>query len=86
MKKQLIKNTMELAQIMTLIETGKSQVKIGDARELVSKLSKLDLAIQEAGYESPLFAIYKKNKKRIMEKGVRKNAQAKISAMMGSAK
>lgn len=79
MKKQLIKNTMQLAQIMTLVESGKSQVKIGDAREFMSKLEKLDLLIQESGHESPLYAIYKKNRKRIREKGVRK-ASGKLLA------
>lgn len=84
MKKQLIKNTMQLAQIMTLIESGKSQVKIGDAREFMSKLEKLDLLIQENGCESPLYAIYKKNKAKIMGKGVSKNAKVKLAKMMGA--
>lgn len=86
MKKPLIKNTMHLARVMTYLEAGKAQVTIGNSREYQSKLEKFDLLCQEAGYESPLYAIYKKNRAKIMAKGARKNAKSRLAGLMSGGK
>lgn len=86
MSKAIIKNSMELARIMTIVEAGKSQIKHGDAKELFAKLEKFDLLVQEAGYESPLVTIANKNATKIHNQGIRKNAENKLAGFLIAAK
>ncbi len=57
-RKQLVKNSMEYATLMTKMEGGKSQINIADMKQAISLMKKLEVAlILRGGYRSALLTI-----------------------------
>lgn len=66
-KKQLIPDAKNYSRIMTLLEGGKSNVKIGDMREIRRKMVLLEASVILAGYKSTLAPIRADAQKLVKE-------------------
>ena len=59
-RKQIAETPMELAAILTKLEGGKSQIKIGDMRQAMKMMITLETALQVAGYKSAMMLLRRK--------------------------
>lgn len=59
-RKELVDSPMKLAALLTKIEGGKSQIKVGDMRQAVKIIIDLEAALRVAGYKSILVMLRKK--------------------------
>ncbi len=62
MRKSIVKDRSDLANVLTLCEAGKSQIKVGDMRQALKAL----VAIEAAGYlkgKKSIFAMLRKEAK-----------------------
>lgn len=53
-RKELVQNRGQLANLMTKLEAGKSQTKVGDMRQALKILKNLDRECTKKGYKSIL--------------------------------
>lgn len=71
-RKTVVKDRTELAKVMTKFESGKSQSKIGDVREIFKKLIALEAAGYVAGRKS-IMTMLRREAVAIAKKQIEKN-------------
>jgi hypothetical protein len=56
-RKSILENRNEYASILTKVEGGKSQIKVGDMRQALKIMVRLETALIRAGYKSAMMVL-----------------------------
>lgn len=73
----------QLSNMLTKLEAGKSQIKVGDMRQAMSLLVLLEAAFINAGYKSSLLPL---RKLAVLEAAKAKAKEAKLKAKAAKSK